>query len=85
VPYYELKIGHQTGLVQVTQDLVCFTATLYWMPHRRTPRVPDEFNSTPLEHHQTFGPTEAEALESLRAWASETFESVSDFVQIGSP
>jgi len=83
VPYYELKIGHQTGLVQVAQDLVCYTATLYWMPQRRSPKAPDEVNSTPLEHHQTFGASEAEALESLRTWSYDNFESVSEFVQIG--
>lgn len=83
MPYYELKIGHQTGLVQVAQDLVCHTATLYWMPQRRSPKAPDEVNSTPLEHHQTFGASEAEALESLRTWAVGNFESVSEFLQIG--
>jgi len=82
VPYYELKIGNQTGLVQVTQDLVSYTATLYWMPNRRAPRATDEVNSTPLAQHQTFGQSEAETLGLLRAWAVENFEPVSNFVQI---
>ena len=80
--YYELKIGNQTGLVQVTQDLVSHTATLYWMPRRLPLRATEEINSTPLAQHQTYGPSEAQTLDLLRAWAVENFEPVGDFVQI---
>ena len=80
--YYELKIGNQTGLVQVTQDLVSHTATLYWMPRRLPLRATEEINSTPLAQHQTYGPSEAETLDLLRAWAAENFEPVGNFVQI---